>query len=610
MKMLKKISAAWVVFLLLGVLVIANSPHVDAQSTPPMNTGQVRAVNALVGLGLVDVYLDNELVAYSLPAEQATPYLVFPSGKHTLSFRVTGSDATSTPVASKLFDLVANESQTGIGYQTQFATADATTAATVLGDVLFLNDDRSPLQLGKSRVTAAHLAPGTPETLSIAYPSRASLLYQISFAQPYGSVDIDAGLYSLAIVDAESPDLTILNRTGDKSLYANTLYTMVIVPDITPESNSGDAGSALSPNPRLFMVSAPVEPPPDGIRLRIVHAAHNTAVLDIYVDERLVARRVNYGLATQYLGLTKYSHSISLRLFDTPADSQPLARADFIISADNKDQPTWSLLLLNATGDTSVALPVSKTDPNANIPAKTVFDTRGGPMMMVLIPDDVSQTRQGYSRIRLVHALDGFPALSLFALSPASLAPIPGSTPSPEPAATTGPALEFIRQTIFGSEAGETEVRSGFYSQLDIRIALSSSPIAALDNVNLIDGLVYTFVIIGSNSGNPPLQVIDFADYGSGTQTNRLYTGRVRGALVNIRAGSRTGAPIITTLPKDWDVDVLSRNSDATWIRIRFNDPVTGSINEGWINADLLLVTRLGSVVNVRVLPEYTGIEQ
>jgi len=106
------------------------------------------------------------------------------------------------------------------------------------------------------------------------------------------------------------------------------------------------------------------------------------------------------------------------------------------------------------------------------------------------------------------------------------------------------------------------------------------------------------------------LQVIQFADYGNGTQTNRLYNGLVRGNLVNIRSAPRAGASVVSMLPKDWGVDALSRNSDASWIRIRFNDPVTGSINEGWISADLILVTRLGSVVNLRVLPEYTGIEQ
>jgi hypothetical protein len=603
-KMLKKLSVLVVLAAVLGLL----AGRIEAQSTLPVNVGNVRAVNALVGLGAVDVYLDAELIAYNLPPEQASAYLVFPTGIHNLIFRLAGSDALSTPVAIGLFELSANQSQTGIAYQTRFASTEASQSVEESGSVLFLNDDRSPLQLGKTRVTAAHLAPGTPGHLSIGYPSRAALLYQIPLEQPYGAIDIDAGLYSLAVMDADDPTLAVLNRAGDKSLYANTLYTMVIVPDVAPAS-AGEV-PALSAQPRLFLVSAPVEPPQDGIRLRVVHAAHNTAVVDVYIDERLVAQRVNYGLATEYLGITKYSHTITLRNFDAPADSPPLARADFIIDANNKDQPTWSLLLVNASGDTSIGLPVGKADPNTNTPAPTTFATRGGPMMMTLLPDDMSKTRRGYSRIRLVHALDGFPALSLFGLAPAGQAPIAGNTPSPEPDATVPPPLEFVRQTIFGSEPGETEIRSGFYNQLDIRIALSSSTITSLNNIQFIDGLVYTFVIIGSNSGTPPLQVIWYADYGNGTQTNRLYSGRIRGTLVNIRAEARAGSPVITTLPKDWDVDVLSRNIDSTWIRIRFNDATTGSINEGWISADLVLVTRLGTVINPQSLPQYTGVEQ
>ncbi len=603
-KMLKKLSVLLVVVAVLGLL----SGRIQAQSSLSVNLGNVRAVNALVGLGSVDVYLDNELIAFNLPPEQASAYLVFPTGAHNLIFRLAGTDALSTPLAVGSFELSANQSQTGIAYQTRFAADEGTQSTAGSGSVLFLQDDRSPLQLGKTRVTAAHLAPGTPGHLSIGYPSRAALLYQIPLEQAYGSIDIDAGLYSLAVMDADDPMLTVLNRAGDKSLYANTLYTIVIVPDIAPASDGKVA--ALSAQPRLFLVSAPVEPPQDGIRLRIVHAAHNTAVVDVYIDERLVARRVNYGLSTEYLGLTKYSHTITLRNFDAPADSPPLARADFIINADNKDQPTWSLLLVNASGDTSIGLPVGKADPNTNTPAATTFATRGGPMMMTLLPDDLSKTRRGYSRIRLIHALDGFPALSLFGLSPAGLAPVAGITPSPAPDATPSPPLEFVRQTIFGSEPGETEIRSGFYNQLDIRIALSSSTITSLNNLQFIDGLVYTFVVIGSNSGTPPLQVVWYADYGNGTQTNRLYSGRIRGALVNIRQEPRSSSRVITTLPKDWDVDVLSRNIDATWIRIRFNDAATGSINEGWISADLVLVTRLGTVINPLSLPQYTGVEQ
>jgi hypothetical protein len=604
--MLKKLSLLLIV-ILFALLTNVDFSAVNAQNTAPMNMGEVRAVNAMVGMGAVDVYLDNQLIAFGLQPETATPYQFFPTGKHILTFRPSGLDATSPPLATNLFELFPNQSRTGVVYQTQFATADATSGYEQSGDILFIEDDRSPLQLGKARVTAAHLAPGAPERLSIAYPSRASLLYQISFQQPYGAVDIDAGLYPLAVVDSESPMLNILKRAGDASLYANTLYTMVIVPDITPP---GDGSvPALSADLRLFVVSAPVEPPQDGIRMRIVHAAHDTAVVDVYVDERLVAQRVNYGLGTEYLGLTKYSHTITLRNFGAPPDAPPLARANFIINADNQNQPTWSLMLLNATGDTSIGLPVGEPDLQTNAPAPTTFSTRGGQMMMTLLPDDLSQTRRGYSRIRLVHALDGFPELSLFALSSA-LALTPESTPSPEPTAPSAPALEFVRQTIFGSEAGETEVRSGFYSELDIRIALSSSSIASLRDLHLIDGLVYTFVVIGSNSGNPPLQVITFADYGNGEQTNRLYSGSIRGSQVNIRESPRDGASVITILPKDWEVDALARNIDGTWVRIRFNDPITGSINEGWVFSDLILVTRLGTVINPRSLPEYTGVEQ
>ena len=63
MKMLKKIAVVWIAMMLLGIMAIANTSHVEAQNTSPMNTGQIRAVNALVGLGTADVYLDDELIA-------------------------------------------------------------------------------------------------------------------------------------------------------------------------------------------------------------------------------------------------------------------------------------------------------------------------------------------------------------------------------------------------------------------------------------------------------------------------------------------------------------------------------------------------------------------
>jgi hypothetical protein len=367
-------------------------------------------------MGTVDVYIDGNLVAYALRPETATPYLVLPAGKHNVAVFPTGADPLSTPVAQTLVAINPNHSRTGVVYQTRFATLASRPSVEGSGTIVVIDDDRSPIQLGRTRLTALHLAPGTPQPLSIGYPSRASLLHEIHLERPYGSVDMDAGVKSLAIVDASSPTLDILSRVGDVSFYGDTYYTFIIIPDMPPPPDDTFTVGRLVTKPRLFVVSAPMETPPDGVRMRIVHAAHDTAVLDVYIDERLVASRVNYGLATQYLGLTPYSHTIALRPFGASPDSPPIARADFTISQANLDQKNWSLMLLNATSDNTIGLPITEPVVNTNVEGipNTLINTRGGPMIMTIIPDDISQTRRGYSRMRLVHALDGFPELSIY----------------------------------------------------------------------------------------------------------------------------------------------------------------------------------------------------
>src|SRR5690606_18724492 len=103
--------------------------------------------------------------------------------------------------------------------------------------------------------------------------------------------------------------------------------------------------------PRMFVVGAPVQPPDGGIQFRVIHAAHDTSVVDVYMDGRLIAPRFSYGQFTEYVGLPLYSHLIELRRRDAAPDSEPLATAQFEITAENRGQPHWSLLLLNATSE-------------------------------------------------------------------------------------------------------------------------------------------------------------------------------------------------------------------------------------------------------------------
>src|SRR5690606_18790298 len=115
-------------------------------------------------------------------------------------------------------------------------------------------------------------------------------LHEISLEKPYGDIDVDAGVYSLTLVDAESQALNRLAFIGERVFQANTFYLLVIVPDMRPVQERGvPVIQRLASQPRMFVVGAPVQPPDGGIQFRVIHAAHDTSVVDVYMDGRLIA---------------------------------------------------------------------------------------------------------------------------------------------------------------------------------------------------------------------------------------------------------------------------------------------------------------------------------
>lgn len=595
-----------------GVVAVLVLPALAQQPVPQINLSNLRVVNALVGLGPVDVYLDGERVAYSLAPEAATPYFSIPYGKHSLLVRLPDSDPLSAPIADVLVDLAPNQSETAIAYQKQFATGDFAPSYEQAGAFFVLDDDRSSIEMGKTRLTAVHLAFGSPEVVSLTYPSRESLLHQITLEKPYGSVDIDARIYSMVVVNADSPDLSVLTRLGDYSFYTSTLYTVITVPDLQPTLNSNrqpqvkEAVASL----RAFVVSAPIDPPPDGVYMRLIHAAPNTAVLDLYVDGRLAVERMNYSRVTEYLGLKGYSHNITLRrVGDGPTDP-PLAQAQFTISEENRQQTHWTLMLLNAAGgDTGAAL--SLTAPGETEP-QTTIRTPGGSLFLVLLPDNIAQTQHGYARVRLINVVNDIPPLRLLAdvIPPPPLPPgvLPTVAPrSNVPTATPPPPQQLVDDVVFAAEANEAEVPAGLYPSLRFIPGGTTNTLETLENVQLVDGMVYTFVAMGSPFGNPPISVISFSDYGSGIPINRLYLGRITAVNANIRSNTSLESRILGQLTRNTQVEVLGRNPTGEWIRVRFTDPTTNARREGWISAtaNIIAVTRLGVPVSVLALPRY-----
>ncbi len=242
-------------FLLCLSLLVFTSGILLAQEDSLGNTGDLRVINALIGLGPVDVYVNDLQIGASLAPGEATPFLSLDPGQYNVSVYVAGVDTLSPPIADVLIDLPPGESKSAVAYETRFSSPNSSAvdnAARGLdqaGTFMVLTDNRSPLTLGQTRLTAVHLAQSNPGKLSIAYPSRASLLHEISLEQPYGDIDISAGVYPLTIVDADSPDLTRLAFIGDQVFESNVHYTLIIVPDLQIDQSAQDS------TPRLPVLS-------------------------------------------------------------------------------------------------------------------------------------------------------------------------------------------------------------------------------------------------------------------------------------------------------------------------------------------------------------------
>ncbi len=610
----KKQIAVFILAVTLVLLFAAGLPAA-AQS---VNIGQVRVVNALVGFGPVDVFLDGQRIAYGLDARASTSYVYTAAGNHSIAVRPVNADPLAPPIADVLINLTPNSSQTAIVYQKHFATTGSGGQSIIppteqSGAFFVIDDDRSPIRLGQTRLTGVHLAMGTPQKLSVGYPSGEALLFNLGLEQRYGTVDIPAGSYRLAVIDAENPALTTLGRFGDESFYANTLYTLIVVPNIAPTATNAYQVGPVSAQPTLIVVSAPIDPPQtDGLRLRIVHAAHSTRVLDIYLDEQLVASRVNYGLATEYLGLAAFSHTITLRAFGAPLEDPPLGRAVFTITPENAEQINWTLLLLNSTPENSAEVLAAQAQNQTGTNAPTIVPNPDGDIMVTLLPDNIGATESDEARVRVINAADGVPALSLFTKNfPAPLL-TPGAVAAPAVQPTAGPPPppeQLTEGVLFGVEANDADVPAGLYEELTLVPLGATGALATLQNEQLVPGVIYTYILIGSPTGSPPISVLTLQDFGRGLSTRRTYEGEITTASARVREAPSLQGRQIASLPQGAQVTVLGRDASAEWLRIRFVNPENGQSQDGWIAGTLgiIRVTRLGAVVEIETLPEFGG---
>jgi hypothetical protein len=521
--MTKRLGILVIIFVLLTTIWVASFIQpTTAQTTVQSLLGELRAVNGLVGLGPVDVYLNETLLAYNLSPEAATTYFSVLPGRYSMAVRPAGANAFSAPIADMLIDVATGQNVTAIAYQKQFANEDYIPPYEQAGAIYVVEDDRSPIELGKTRLTAVHLAVGAPDSISIAYP-RTSLLDSIRQEQPFGGIDTNAGLFSLTLVDATTTSENVLERFGDQSFYGNTLYTLVIVPNTTYTYSERDNRPLVGQStavPHMFVVSAPVQPSNNGMRLRLINAAFGVPTVDVYIDGQLTAARMNYSGFSEYLGLPSYSHQVTLRRAGASREAPPLAETTISIPTDTQPQQDWTLLMLNGSVVNQSALGQAQAT-DTGLP--TITNLPNSPIMMTLLPDNLSQTATNQARLRLLHAVDNLPPISLSSPDTVLYDPMPGVVATPTLTPTLNPLLStsqrlvsLVNRSLFGATAGETEVRTGIYDALNLQLVGNQNDFQTLPTVHFVPGLIYTYIVIGNPSGNPPIQVIPVTDFGRG----------------------------------------------------------------------------------------------
>jgi uncharacterized protein YraI len=247
----------------------------------------VRFVHVLPGASAIDVYIDDTLAYQNLAFGQATNYIQVLSGAQNIT--VTQSGAA--------IPLWTQEFAPGQGQAYSLIVSS-------LDDLSFTEfpDDLSPLPLGRSRITAIHAIPDAP-TVDVVLADERAVVPGLEYNQPYGTLDIPALVYEMAVVPAgENISNAVIGATPF-SLNSSTSYVIV-------------AYGTLSV-PQVLVLSAPTNAETGSGLLRIVHGVPGAPDVDVFANDILIAPSLPYGVASEYLSLPGDSYSVTLRAAGT-----------------------------------------------------------------------------------------------------------------------------------------------------------------------------------------------------------------------------------------------------------------------------------------------------
>lgn len=253
---------------------------VAAQSDDSL--AQVRFLHALPGAGPVDVYVDGQLTLSGLAFGSPSLYVMLPAGDHTVT--VTQSGVT-TALWQQVIAASAGQSLTLI------------VSSTNPLEFTVFQDDIAPMPLGTARLTAVHAIAGGPAVDVVLSDGRA-VIPGLEYNVPYGTLDVPAGVYEIAVVPAgESVDSALVPATPI-ALDSNTSYTLVAY------------GTPSLPNILVLATSAQAVGSNAGLRL--VHGVADGSTVDVYLNDTLVAPAMAFSDSTVVMPVPEDTYIVSL----------------------------------------------------------------------------------------------------------------------------------------------------------------------------------------------------------------------------------------------------------------------------------------------------------
>lgn len=244
---------------------------------------RLRFMHAIPGVSAIDIYTDGQLTVHNLNFGQSTTYINVPSGSHSLNVTPAG---ITTSLWQQQINADANSAQTLIASSTSPLAFNS------------FQEELSTLSFGNARLLLIHAVANGP-TVDVALSDGTVIAPGIAYGAAFGTFDIPAGIYELAVVPAGGDVAEAVLGPAPFALNAGTLYMGVVY------------GTPNAPAAALLSTSAPGEG--DTGLVRFAHTIVGAPAVDVFVNDVLIAPSLDLSRPTDHIALPSGDHTVALR---------------------------------------------------------------------------------------------------------------------------------------------------------------------------------------------------------------------------------------------------------------------------------------------------------